>query len=62
MSYLVLSRKAGESVVLTASPDATDEEIVQALRAGVYVDLVAVHEGSVKIGFEAPKTIYIERQ
>lgn len=62
MSYLALTRKAGESVLLTTSPDATDEEIAKALRAGVYVDLVEVNGGSVKIAFEASEVIRIERQ
>jgi sRNA-binding carbon storage regulator CsrA len=39
---LVLTRKVGERIIIGADPDATDEQILSAIRGGMVVSLVEV--------------------
>ncbi|WP_408004897.1 carbon storage regulator [Pseudomonas triclosanedens] len=63
MGYLVLQRNEGEGVILTAKPDASDEELLRELREeGICVSVASIRGFSVRLAFEAPDSIRIMRE
>ncbi|ALV75901.1 MULTISPECIES: carbon storage regulator [Pseudomonas] len=57
MSYLVLQSHANERIVLTANPDAGDENLIQ----GIAVCVTRTGEKTVSLGISAPESILILR-
>lgn len=47
---LVLTRKVGERIIIGADPEATDEQILSAIRGGMVVSLVEVAQARRPIG------------
>lgn len=63
MGHLVLQRNEGERVILTAKPDAGDEELLRELREeGICVSVASVRGFSVRLAFEAPDSIKTLRE
>ncbi|MFK1438013.1 carbon storage regulator [Pseudomonas aeruginosa] len=62
MSYLILTRRPGQRVRISARPGATDEQLLHSLRnEGIDIVLCEVSGKLVKIGFDAPRVIMILR-
>ncbi|MDO9625523.1 MAG: carbon storage regulator [Pseudomonas sp.] len=62
MSHLMLTRRAGQSIVLTLAPGADLEKALhQFLRDGITVEIRQIESGSVRVSIDAPRTIQILR-
>ncbi|KTT33795.1 hypothetical protein SB18R_03135 [Pseudomonas oryzihabitans] len=61
MSYLVLTRKQGEALVIRAAPDADEQALLEQLRT-TGIEVLMVSEGSAKLGIRAPMELEIVRQ
>ena len=62
MSHLMLTRRAGQSIVLNLAPDAGPEKaLLQFLRDGITVEIRQIESGSVRVSIDAPRTIQILR-
>lgn len=62
MSHLMLTRRAGQSIVLTLAPDADPEKaLLQFLRDGITVEIRQIESGNVRVSIDAPRTIQILR-
>jgi sRNA-binding carbon storage regulator CsrA len=62
MSHLILTRRAGQSIVLTLAPDADPEKtLLQFLRDGITVEIRQIESGNVRVSIDAPRTIQILR-
>lgn len=62
MSHLILTRRVGQSIVLTVAPGADPEQALhQLLRDGITVEINRVNNGNVRVSIDAPRTIQILR-
>ncbi|MBJ7546406.1 carbon storage regulator [Ectopseudomonas composti] len=62
MSHLLLTRRVGQSVVLTVAPVADPEQaLYQLLRDGITVEINRVEHGNVSVSIDSPRTIQILR-
>ncbi|KTT24234.1 hypothetical protein SB14R_10315 [Pseudomonas oryzihabitans] len=61
MSYLVLTRKQGEALVIRTAPDADEQALLEQLRT-TGIEVLMVSEGSAKLGIRAPMELEIVRQ
>ena len=62
MSLLMLTRRAGQSIVLTLVPDADPEKaLLQFLRDGITVEISQVESGNVRVSIDAPRAIQVLR-
>lgn len=62
MSHLMLTRRVGQSIVLTVAPGADPEQALhQLLRDGIAVEINRVEHGNVRVSIDAPRTIQILR-
>lgn len=62
MSRLVITRRAGQSVVLTLDPAADPEKVLQLLmRDGITLSVYDVEGGNVRVSIDAPREISIVR-
>ena len=62
MSHLMLTRRIGQSIVLTVAPGADPEQALhQLLRDGITVEINRVEHGNVRVSIDAPRTIQILR-
>lgn len=62
MSHLVLTRRAGQSVVLTLDPAADPEKVLQLLmRDGITLSVYEVDGGNARFSIDAPREISIVR-
>lgn len=62
MGNLVLTRRDGESVTLTAAPGYSPEQLLEALaRDGIHVTVRLTESNQVRLAFEAPAAIDILR-
>lgn len=62
MSHLMLTRRAGQSIVLSLAPDADPEQVLrQLLRDGITIEIHQVERGNVRVSIDAPRTIQILR-
>lgn len=62
MSRLVLTRRAGQSVVLTLDPAADPEKVLHLLmRDGITLSVYDVEGGNVRVSIDAPREISIAR-
>ena len=62
MSHLILTRRVGQSIVLTVAPGADPEQALhQLLRDGITVEINRVDHGNVRVSIDAPRTIQILR-
>ncbi|HHG4468453.1 TPA: carbon storage regulator [Pseudomonas aeruginosa] len=63
MSHLILTRRVGQSIVLTVAPGADPEQALhQLLRDGITVEINRVEHGNVRVSIDAPRTIQIVRE
>ena len=61
MSYLVLTRKQSERLVIKMAPGADEQALLEQLRtAGI--EVLMVSEGSAKLGIRAPRELEILRE
>lgn len=62
MSHLLLTRRVGQSIVITVAPGADPEQALhQLLRDGITVEINRVEHGNVRVSIDAPTTIQILR-
>lgn len=61
MSHLILTRRDGQSVVLSVRPDTDPEQLMQLLQDGITIGVLAAIDGSARLSFEAPPEIGIVR-
>ncbi|MDX1368112.1 carbon storage regulator [Pseudomonas sp.] len=62
MPHLMLTRSAGQSIVLTLAPDADPEKaLLQFLRDGITVEISQIESSNVRVSIDAPRTIQILR-
>lgn len=60
MSHLLLTRRVGQSIVLTLAPRADPEQALhQLLRDGITVEINRVEHGNMRVSIDAPRTIHI---
>lgn len=60
MSYLVLTRKQSETLVIKTAPGADEQALLEQLRT-TGIEVIMVSEGSAKLGIRAPKELEILR-
>lgn len=59
MSHLILTPRAGQSIVLSLAPGADpDRALQQLLRHGITVEINRVENGSVRVSIDAPRAIH----
>jgi sRNA-binding carbon storage regulator CsrA len=62
MSHLLLTRRVGQSIVLTVAPEGDPEQALhQLLRDGITIEINRVEHGNVRVSIDAPRTIQILR-
>lgn len=62
MSHLILTRRVGQSIVLTVAPGADPEQALhQLLHDGITVEINRVEHGNVRVSIDAPRAIQILR-
>lgn len=63
MSHLILTRRVGQSIVLTVAPGADPEQALhQLLRNGITVEINRMGHGNVRVSIDAPRTIQVLRE
>lgn len=62
MGYLVLSRRAGETVHLTIAPGTDPDRLLRQLRDGISITLIESSGHAAKFAIEAPQSVSIMRE